>query len=106
VVRQAMIRHALRSQTSWAALALCLALAACGKGDRNKCEQMCRNYATITFREVEAAKVRPDLREKALADKLTQGTEFCTNKCQAANNEEQMDCMIEAKNMRDLKACE
>jgi hypothetical protein len=88
------------------AAALALPLAACGKGDLKKCEQMCTNYATISFREVEAGRLRPEEREKALADKLEKGTNFCVSKCQSANNDEQSDCMIAAKNMKELKACE
>ncbi len=103
-----MLRHALRSRMFWTALplALVLALGGCGKADRNKCEQMCRNYATVSFREIEAARLPPAEREKALADKLAKGTEFCINKCVSANNDELSECMIEAKNMREMKDCE
>lgn len=88
------------------AAALALPLASCGKGDAEKCEQMCINFATISFREVEAGKYRPEDREKALADKLAKGTNFCVSKCRSVNNDKQSDCMIAAKTMRELKACE
>lgn len=88
------------------AAALVLPLAACGKGDLQKCEQMCVNFATISFREVEAGRLPPEAREKALADKLAQGTRFCVSKCQSVNNDEQSDCMIAAKTMQELRTCE
>jgi hypothetical protein len=83
-----------------------LGLSACGKADSKKCAQMCRNYATISFRDVEAARLPPEKREQALADKLTQGLDFCINKCVAANNDSQIDCMTAAKSVSQLKACE
>ncbi len=88
------------------AVALALPLAACGKGDAQKCEQMCVNFATISFREVEAGRHRPEDREMALADKLAKGTNFCVSKCRSVNNDAQSDCMIAAKTMKELKACE
>jgi hypothetical protein len=99
-----MIRAALSS-----ALALALlspGLTACGKADAKKCEQMCRNYATISFRDVEAARLPPEKREQALADKLKKGLDFCINKCVSANNDGQIDCMTVAKSISQLKACE
>lgn len=87
-------------------LALVLGLGACGKADRTKCERMCRNYATITFRDVEAARLPPEKREPALQDKLTRGMEFCVNKCQAANNDDQIDCATAAKNITELRTCD
>lgn len=87
-------------------LALGLVGSACGKADAKKCEQMCRNYATITFRDVEAAKLPPEKREEALAEKLKQGMDFCVNKCRSANNDDQIDCVIAAKSVSQLHACE
>lgn len=87
-------------------LALGLGLAGCGKADTKKCEQMCRNYATIAFRDVEAAKLPPEKREEALAEKLKQGLDFCVNKCVSANNDEQIDCYTAAKSISQLRACD
>ncbi|MEZ4363921.1 MAG: hypothetical protein R3B48_27345 [Kofleriaceae bacterium] len=67
---------------------------------------MCRNFAEISFRDAEAAKIPPAKREQALADKLSKGLEFCINKCQSANNDQQIDCMIAGKNLSELRACE
>ncbi len=86
--------------------ALALALAACGKADRAKCEQMCRNYATVSFRDVEAARLPPDKRDAALKDKLERGLDLCVRKCQAANNDTQIDCYTSAKNISELRSCD
>jgi hypothetical protein len=91
----------------WGLLAaLALSVAACGKADRGKCEQMCRHFAEISFRDAEASKLPPDQRAKALADKLARGLDFCVNKCQSANNDSQIDCMLSAKSLPELRSCE
>lgn len=89
-----------------AACALVLVLSGCGKADRGKCEQMCRNYAEISFRDVEAARLAPDKREAALKEKLAKGLELCIDKCQHANNDSQIECYTEAKNMAELRSCD
>lgn len=89
-----------------ALLSSALALVGCGKADSKKCEQMCRNFATISFRDVEAAKLPPEKREAALAEKLEKGLTFCVDKCVSANNDEQIDCVIAAKSISQLRACE
>lgn len=102
-----MIRVTLRScRLALLTGALCLGLTACGKADRKKCELSCRNYATITFREIEARSLPPEQHEAALAKKLADGTEFCVSKCQSANNDEQSDCRIAARKLSELKACD
>jgi hypothetical protein len=87
-------------------LVLVLGLGACGKADEKKCELSCRNYATITFREIEAKSLPPEQHEAALAKKLADGTTFCVSKCQSANNDEQSECRIAAKTLSQLKACD
>lgn len=87
-------------------LAFALGLGACGKADKKKCELSCRNYATITFNEIEAKRLPPEQREAALAKKLAEGTDFCVSKCQSANNDEQSECRIAATKLSELKACD
>lgn len=85
---------------------LVIAVSSCGKAERGKCEQMCRHYATVSFRDAEAAKLPAEERAQALASKLEKGLEFCISKCQSANNDTQIDCMTTAKSYSALKACE
>lgn len=89
-----------------AACVLALALSSCGKADRGKCEQMCRHYAEISFRDVEAGRLPPEKREAALKDKLERGLDLCVNKCQHSNNDRQIDCYTSAKNISELRSCE
>lgn len=91
-----------------------LLLAAC-KGDRQKCEQACRNYGTLMYwdvvdKEVAAAPEdkREALKKKKLAEfssQLENGVDMCVSQCSSANNDEQIDCMIEAKTAADVKKC-
>lgn len=89
-----------------AACALVLALSSCGKADRGRCEKMCRNYAEVSFRDVEAERLPPEKREAALKAKLEKGLELCIDKCQHANNDKQIECYTAAKNIAELRSCE
>lgn len=90
-------------------------LAACGKGDFQKCDQACRNYGQLMFwkaadAEIEKAPAekRDELRKQKLAElatKLESGIDFCVSKCQSANNEESTNCMIAAKTAKTVNAC-
>ncbi|MCX5748420.1 MAG: hypothetical protein NT062_38695 [Proteobacteria bacterium] len=92
-----------------------LVLAACGKGDPQKCDAACRNYATLQYWELadaEIARTAPDKREAVkrqkvidLAAKLEVGLDFCVSKCEAANNDDQTKCLIDAKTAGQVKAC-
>jgi hypothetical protein len=85
------------------------------KGDRNKCEEACRNYATLTYWEktdIEIAATpeaeRENLKKKRLAEftnYLEQGVDLCTNQCASANNDEQIDCMRNAKTGPEVRKC-
>ncbi|MBA3541942.1 MAG: hypothetical protein H0T79_20165 [Deltaproteobacteria bacterium] len=96
-------------------LLVMFALSGCGKGDPQKCDQACRNYGTLMFWKVADAEIEKapvDQREalrKAkvveLASKLESGVTFCVSKCQSANNEEQMKCMIGAKTADVINKC-
>ena len=91
-----------------------LLLAAC-KGDKQQCEKACRNYGTLMYWEVVDKEIaaapedkREALRKKKLAEfssQLENGVDMCVSQCSSANNEEQMDCMIEAKTAADAKKC-
>jgi len=89
-----------------AACMLALALSSCGKAERGRCEKMCRNYAELSFRDVEAARLPPEKREAALKEKLEKGLELCIDKCRHANNDSQIDCYTAAKNISELRSCE
>ncbi len=90
-------------------------LASCGRGDQQKCDLACRNYASLMFWKdadpiIAAAPEdqRAALRKQKLAEfasKLENGVDFCVSKCQAANNDGQMKCMTEAKTAKAVKAC-
>jgi hypothetical protein len=93
---------------------LMLPLGAC-KGDRKKCEDACRNYASLVYwKKVDAeiaalpaAEREPHRRKRlaAFASQLENGVDMCVNQCSSANNDEQMDCMIKAKTATDAEKC-
>ncbi len=85
------------------------------KGDPEKCEKACRNYAELIFwekadAEISAAPVeqRDELRKQRLAEftrNLENGLNTCTSKCLSANKEEDINCMMGAKTAKQAKAC-
>ena len=89
-------------------------LAAC-KGDRQKCETGCRNYATLVYWKamdplIAAAppEQRDAMRREKLADfesKLEGGVETCITQCVSANNDTTVDCLLAAKTAEAAKAC-
>lgn len=95
-------------------LALGVSLGAC-KGDRQLCEDACRNSAALLYwRDADAeiakapADTRAALRKTKLGmfdSKLEGGIELCINQCSSANNEDQMKCMIEAKTATQVDVC-
>jgi hypothetical protein len=96
------------------ALALTLLLAAC-KGDAQKCDTGCRNFATLVYwKNVDAeiaaapASQRDGLRKRRLGEfdsKLENGIDMCVSQCQSANNETDIDCMIAAKTADQVSKC-
>jgi hypothetical protein len=99
-------------------VALCFVFSTgCGacKGDPEKCDRACRNYAQLVYWEqanAEIEKVPVAERDAArkqkmaeFAEKLEKGVDLCTSKCVSANNKEDMDCLIEAKTAAAAKAC-
>jgi len=96
------------------ALVLTVLLTAC-KGDAVKCDQGCRNFATLAYWKTGDAKIaaappaeRDALRKKLLArfdSELEGGIDLCVSQCQSANNTKDIDCMIEAKTGDQALAC-
>jgi hypothetical protein len=99
---------------SFVVVTLLAGLAAC-KGDRQKCEEACRNFATLAYwgkadAEIAAAPAeqREALKKRKLAEfthQLESGVEMCVNQCSSANNDDQTDCMIAAKTADEAMAC-
>jgi hypothetical protein len=96
-------------------VAVVLLAASCWHGDHVKCEQACRNYATLKFwkdaeGEIAAAPAtqRDELRKQKavkLAADLEAGAEMCTSRCVSANNDHLNTCLIEAKTADQANAC-
>ena len=96
------------------ALTLTLLLHAC-KGDAQKCEAGCRNFAALTFWKVADAEVaatpadqRDARRKRKLGEfdsKLESGIDMCVSQCQSANNDTQIECMIAAKTADQATDC-
>jgi len=99
----------------WFAVIAVAVLAACKTGDAVKCEQACRNYATLvhgaeTESKIEAAPEadRDALRKKLSAEfarDLEYGIDKCVTQCVSANNAEQNGCLIEAKTAVAARNC-
>ncbi|HSS00042.1 MAG TPA: hypothetical protein VLM79_23460 [Kofleriaceae bacterium] len=97
------------------ALASIVALGAC-RGDPVKCDQGCRNYATLVYWKHAEAKItaapadqRDAMRkqqQEELDRYLEQGVPVCVRQCQSANNTDQTDCMIAAKTADQATACQ
>lgn len=85
------------------------------KGDAQKCEIGCRNYATLLYPKMVDAEVaaapadqRDALRKRRLgefAEKLQNGIDLCVSKCQSANNDTDIECLIAAKTADQATAC-
>jgi hypothetical protein len=85
------------------------------KGNPEKCEKACRNYAELVYwkqadAEINAAPVaeRDELRKKKMgefANNLSRGVDMCTSKCMSANNDKITNCLLEAKTAEQAKAC-
>jgi len=89
-------------------------LAAC-KGDRDKCEKACRNYATLLYWDIadHAIQAAPPAERDALRKRklgefssiLENGVDTCINQCTSANNDKQNECMTDAKTAAEAKKC-
>jgi len=93
---------------------LTFVLAAC-KGDAVKCDQGCRNFATLAYwKKADAdvaaapAEQRDAMRKKFLGrfdSELEGGIDLCISQCQSANNTDDIECMIAAKTGDQALAC-
>lgn len=85
------------------------------KGDPVQCEKACRNYAELTYwdeadKEINAAPVaeRDALRKDKMgkfSHNLSRGVDMCTSQCMSANNDEIINCLINAKTSKQAQAC-
>jgi hypothetical protein len=86
------------------------------KGDRVKCEKAARNYATLVYwqrAEAEMAKLptkeeRDAERKKRLSKftlELEKDIDFFVTQCVSANNDDMVDCMIDAKTGDEASKC-
>jgi hypothetical protein len=89
-------------------------LVAC-KGDPQRCDQAARNYASLKYWSVADAEIakapaaeRDKLRREKLAmfeDRVERGIDAVVAQCVSANNDEQVDCMINAKTFPEARLC-
>ena len=95
---------------------LCALLLVAGcKGDRVKCEKGLRNYAQLVFWAEADAQIaaapegaREELRKEKLAKferDMENGLDSMVSRCVSANNDDQINCMINAKTATQAKAC-
>ena len=94
---------------------IALSLFAACKGDPEKCDQACRNYAQLVFWDkanAEIEKLPADQRDAARKQKMAEfqknlaaGVDLCQSKCMSANNEKDTDCLIAAKTAEQARAC-
>jgi hypothetical protein len=85
------------------------------KGDPQRCDQAARNYATLKYWDranAEIAKAPAEQREKLtrqrlakFEDDLERGIDLVIAQCVSANNDEQVDCMINAKTYAEVRLC-
>jgi hypothetical protein len=85
------------------------------KGDPDKCEQACRNYAHLVYWEAAEAEIaaapvaeRDALRKKKMGEfshNLSKGVDMCSSKCMSANHDTDIDCLIGAKTAKQAKDC-
>jgi len=99
------------------ALVVLLVVTACGKkGDPQKCDVACRNYAQLKFwhgADAEIDALPADQRDAARKQKLAEftrgmerGLDLCTSKCVDANYDKDVTCWTNAKTYEQLQKCE
>ena len=89
-------------------------LVAC-KADPQRCDQAARNYASLKFwsdADPEIAKAPAAQRDKLRREKLAQfenvverEIDSVVAQCVSANNDDQIDCMINAKTFAEARLC-
>jgi hypothetical protein len=85
------------------------------KGDAQKCDTGCRNYATLKYwkradAEIDAtpADQRDALRKRKLGEfdrQIEGGIDMCVSQCQSANNDTALDCLIAANTADQATEC-
>lgn len=103
-----------RIATALLALVVAAALTGC-RGDAAKCEQACRNYATLMYWkkvEEELARTPPEqrdavrkTREGRFDSDLENGLPLCISQCQSANHDDDIACWTAAKTAEQVLAC-
>ncbi|HEX3760572.1 MAG TPA: hypothetical protein VHW23_17780 [Kofleriaceae bacterium] len=101
--------------SAWAVALTLLAAAAGCKVDAQKCDQACRNAASLLYwktadREIAAAPAdqRDALRKQKLGElarKVEEGIDGCVLRCQSARNEDDANCLIAAQTAEQVQAC-
>jgi len=96
-------------------VAAMLLVAACKKGDPQKCEAACRNYAQLDFWHGADARIDalpPEQREAARKQELAMfeknlslGIDTCVSKCVDANYDKDVSCWTNAKTYEQLQKC-
>lgn len=95
-------------------LALVLFVLGC-KGDPDKCESACRNFAQLVYweqaeQEIAAVPVaeRDALRKQKMGEfshNLSKGVDMCSSKCMSANHTQDIDCLNKAKTAKEARNC-
>jgi len=95
-------------------ITLLIAAAGC-KADAQKCDQACRNAASLLYwktadRAIAAAPAdqRDALRKQKLGEfarKVEDGIDGCVLRCQSAHNDDNVDCLIAARTVDQVQAC-
>lgn len=85
------------------------------KGDPERCENACRNYAQLVYWEQADAEIaaapadqRDALRKKKMGEfshNMSKGVDLCISKCVSANNDEDEKCLNAAKTAKQAKDC-
>ena len=97
------------------ALVVLVALAACKKGNPEKCDAACRNYAQLDFWHGADARInalppeqRDEARKKELAEftrGMERGLDLCVSKCVDAAYTKDVSCWTNAKTYDELQKC-
>lgn len=96
-------------------LVLAPGLAAC-KAPKKQCQEVCTRFATLGFWEeanIEIGKAPPADRDalRVKQTDLLQGKlvgadyDMCVSQCQSANNEDDNECVLKARDFAIAKAC-
>lgn len=95
-------------------VAAAVGLGACGASGAD-CDKACRNYFTVHYwddADKELAKAAPDKRDAlrkqkvdGLEERMQNGLGMCVSQCKEAADNTEANCMIAAKNVKEIEAC-